>query len=223
MKVGIGITTRNRNTVLSKNLLYFHKYTPDDFKFVIVDDASSTPVSNYTYRFETRQGISKAKNKCLDLLVDCDHVFLFDDDCYPISDEWWKPYIECREPHLMYIFNSFSNGKKLTDSKIIYYDDQIIAYSYPRGCMLYFDMKELGEYVRMNEDFKIWGWEHVNLSDKIFNNNFTICRYMDVRGSSNLIHSMDENLEIKSSVLPNEKMVNFEVNKTLYNKLKYEK
>lgn len=218
--IGIGITTRNRQTILAKNLKFFKRYTPETFKIVIVDDGSDIPFEGADFRFEERQGIAKAKNKCFDLLKGCSHCFLFDDDCYPIADNWFKPYINSREPHLMYIYDRFSDNQILKDSVLIYYDDQILAYTYPRGCMLYFDLDKLGEVARMNEDFKIWGWEHVSLSDKIFNNNFTTYRYMDVRDSKKLIFSMDEHRSVVSSVSNEEKTPNFAHNENLYQQLR---
>lgn len=221
--IGIGITTRNRNNILKRNLSFFYRFMPPNAKLVIVDDASNIPFPDATFRFDTQQGIAKAKNKCFDLLQGCEHIFLFDDDCYPISKEWWIPYIANPEPHLMYIFDRFSNGQRLSDCTIIYYDEYSIGYTHPRGCMLYYDMKVLGAIARMDERFKIWGWEHVNLSDKIFNKHFTTARYLDVRDSERLIHSMDESLEIKSSVGKEERMLHFKDNQTLYNNMKYEK
>lgn len=221
--VGIGITTRNRNNILRRNLKRLMQFMPPNSRLVIVDDASVTHVNEATFRFDTQQGIAKAKNKCFELLDGCQHIFLFDDDCYPISDNWWEPYINNPEPHLMYIFDSFSNGQKLSDCTITYYDEHSIGYTHPRGCMLYFDMDIVGHIARMDERFKIWGWEHVNLSDRIFNNHFTTSRYLDVRHSERLIHSMDEHLEIKSTVSKAERMINFNKNMELYNSLKHEK
>jgi len=223
MKIGVGITTRNRNSILLKNLTYFDKYCPKDFKLIIVDDASTIPFPKATFRFEKQAGIAKAKNKCFELLSDCDHVFLFDDDCYPIHEEWWKPYLDNKEPHLMYIFSQYTNGQRLMDISTLYYDETIIAYSHPRGCMLYYDMRAIKIVGTMNEKFEIWGYEHVNLSDRIFNNGLTTFRYMDVRNSQKLIHSMDESITVVSSVTPEQKIKHLEKNTILYKQLFNEK
>jgi hypothetical protein len=51
---------------------------------VVVDDSDD----------DNRLGIARAKNKCLEQLDDCEHIFLFDDDCYPIKKGWHEIYIE---------------------------------------------------------------------------------------------------------------------------------
>ena len=107
MTIGIGLTTHNRRDVLELSLKHFIAFLPPDSKFVIVDDASEEPYESATFRFEENVGIAKAKNKCLELLEDCEHIFIFDDDCYPIKDGWWAEYVASEEPNLMDILKDF--------------------------------------------------------------------------------------------------------------------
>ena len=80
MTIGIGITTHNRREVLLNSLKSFERFLPDDYKLVVIDDASDVPVSKSEwglydiYRFEKNVGIATAKNKCLELLEDCEHI-----------------------------------------------------------------------------------------------------------------------------------------------------
>ncbi len=101
MKIGIGITTHNRPQVFRHTLRNVLKFAPRGAKVLVVDDASTDTVREATYRFDVNAGIARAKNKCLELLEDCDHIFLFDDDTYPIKKGWEQPYIDSAEPHLM--------------------------------------------------------------------------------------------------------------------------
>src|SRR5690606_10124331 len=82
-RIGVGITTHNRPEIFAKTLAEMRKHLPPGAKLVVVDDASKEPVAEADYRFEENAGIARAKNKCLELLDGCEHIFLFDDDCYP--------------------------------------------------------------------------------------------------------------------------------------------
>src|SRR6187402_2101376 len=117
MRIGIGVTCHNRHEVARNTLSHICRLMPPDAKIVVVDDASTKePPFIPDYRFTTNVGIARAKNKCLELLDGCDHIFLFDDDTFPIADDWWEPYIESPEAHLMYIFEDFADGKQLYDT-----------------------------------------------------------------------------------------------------------
>lgn len=204
--IGIGVTTHNRNSIVSQTLIKIARYTPDA-KIVIVDDASDTPleiVNNIhgflLYRFEENVGIARAKNKCIELLSDCDHIFLFDDDTYPIVENWYVPYIESKEHHLMYLFKDWSNGNPVGDDEIIYQDNDVVAHSHARGCMLYADRTVIDTVGGMDTRYGKAMNEHLDWSNRIYNAGLTSFRNMDVIGSKNLIYSMDEHQEIASSI-----------------------
>lgn len=192
--VGIGITTRNRKQCLEQCLKHCREYTPGAV-IVVVDDASDDPVEGADFRFEDNVGIATAKNKCIELLVDagCQHLFLFDDDCWPIKEGWTEPYVASPEPHLMYVFVEFA-GKPglLNDTKVLYADDTHTAYSHPRGCMLYVDARVLEVVGGMDSSFDRWGYEHGDWSNRIHAAGLTTFRYADVTGSADLIYSSDE-------------------------------
>lgn len=197
--IGIGITEHNRPDVLRECLANLKKYMPKDAKLVIVDDASTIPLPEATYRFEKNVGVARAKNKCFELLQDCEHIFLFDSDCWPKDKDWWKPYVEGREPHYSYIFQHFIN-QRLNDCEVLYECSDYTAYSHPRGCMLYFDSVCMDAIGGMDTNYKRWGYEHVDISNRIYNVGLTAWRYMDVPNSNQLIHSQDEHQAVNSTV-----------------------
>ncbi|MEO3781268.1 galactosyltransferase-related protein [Micromonospora sp. B11E3] len=199
--VGIGITTHNRGPVFRTALEAIRKYAPSGAAIVVVDDASDEPVEEATFRFDSNVGIARAKNKCLELLVErgCTHLFLFDDDCWPVADGWERPYIDSPEPHLMYIFTDTPRGR-LTDSTEIYRDAQLRAYTHPRGCMLYLERRVLDRVGGYDTRYGRWGYEHVDLSNRIYNAGLTSFRFADVVGSGELIFSCDERTKVGSSV-----------------------
>lgn len=202
-KIGIALTEHNRYELFKKSYEETKKLVPDNSVLVVVDDASAKPVPEATYRFKKNVGISVAKNKCLELLYleGCEHIFLFDSDIYPIKEEWWKPYVENKEPHLMYIFQNFSNGGSPGDTKVVYENDEIKAYDHPRGCMLYLHRSVLDKVGGMDPVFVKWGFEHGNLSDRIFMAGLTSFRYMDIPNSKGLFYSHDEQTGNKNSTV----------------------
>lgn len=229
MKIGIGITTHNRNDILLRSFDHICRYAPKGAKIAVVDDASVVPVSLSLYentmafadhvpiyRFNDNVGIAAAKNKCFELLDDCDHIFLFDDDFYPVAPGWWKPYVQSPEPHLMYIFQDFPKGPKLHDTIKIYEDEKIVSYSHPRGCMMYFHRSCLELVGGMDTVYGKWGYEHPNLSDRIYNNGLTRFRYMDVPDSGKLFYSGDEHRTVKSTVWGKDRVAQIERNKRIY-------
>ena len=93
-RLGIAVSTRNRRAIYSETIRNIREKCKD-FEIVVVDDASSSPVEDATFRFKKRAGIAQCKNKCLRLLLDrdCTDLFLFDDDIYPLTEDWYLPYV----------------------------------------------------------------------------------------------------------------------------------
>lgn len=200
LKIGIGITEHNRYDMFKKTYDEIKRLMPVGSELVVIDDASIKPFPESTFRFNENVGIAKAKNKCLELLYlkGCEHIFLFDSDCYPIVEDWYVPYIESSEPHLMYIFEDFKRGG-LSDTKLVYKDSDKVAYNHPRGCMLYFHRSCLDKVGGMYDGFGKWGYEHPDLSNRIYNAGLTSFRFQDVVNSSGLFYSDDEENSNKNS------------------------
>lgn len=197
-RIGVGITTHNRPDAFQKTFLEIKRRTPGA-KIVVVDDASDIPVQEADFRFNENVGIARAKNKCLELLDDCEHIFLFDDDIYPIVDEWWKPYVESPEPHLMWMFDKPINDPGGSQIVEIFRDSKHVSYHVTRGAMLYVHRSVLDVVGGMDPAFGKWGWEHVSWSDRIHSAGLTTWRYTDVVGSDKLMHSMDHHCEVKGT------------------------
>lgn len=214
-KIGIGITTHNRPEVFAKTYSEIQKYSPD-CKIVVVDDASVVPAKGATFRFDTNVGIARAKNKCFELLDDCDHIFLFDDDIFPITHDWFLPYILSPEPHLMYIFEDFKKQPSLNDNMVVYKGADLVAYHHPRGCMCYFKHVCLEKVGGMSPQFGRWGWEHPDLSNRIFNAGLTSFRYADVPNSDQLFYCGDENQTVVTTVGGNERQKWINRNHSIY-------
>jgi glycosyltransferase involved in cell wall biosynthesis len=96
------------------------KHLPAGALVVVIDDgskpAAEVPDGVQLIRHETSLGIVASKNASLSALMDagCEHLFLWDDDAWPIADNWHLPYIESPEPHLAYQFLDLAGPKRLT-------------------------------------------------------------------------------------------------------------
>lgn len=243
-KIGIGITTHNRHQIFAKTLKELYAHTDlwgydkllneGDVKWAFVDDASALQYMDHElinsefpkgtmryHRFDENVGIARAKNKCIELLDDCDHIFLFDDDIYPIVDNWWRPYIESGEPHLMYIFKDFATARRLDDTIELWRNDKIVAYSHARGPMLYIRRDVLDKVGGMNQIFGRWGYEHPEYSNRIFNAGLSSYRYADVIDSHKLFYSHDEHETVVTNVKGTERLAAIARNKELYNQRLY--
>jgi len=197
--VGVGITTHNRRETAEESIRLIRERTPGA-KVVVVDDGSDVPYPGADYRFAEPVGIARAKNKCLELLEGSEHIFLFDDDCYPLKQGWERPYIESPEPHLMTVFKDLSGRRKLKDVALVYEDSRHRAWTRPRGMMLYVHRSAIDAVGGMDTVFGRWGFEHGDWSNRIYNAGLTTHRYADVVGSDELIYSMDQHLEVERSL-----------------------
>lgn len=224
-RIGIAISTYNRYETFKKTYSEIQRFAPPNSIIVVIDDASDKPVPEATFRFEKNVGIARVKNKCFELLYNegCEHFFLFDDDCYPLREDWYKPYVESREPHLNYIFAGYKaqGAAKRDDMMVLYRDSSIVAYSHVRGCMCYYKRICLDKVGGMDTIFGKWGYEHPSLSDRIYNAGLTSFRYMDVPNSYDLIYSRDEHTNNEgSTVVGAERRKWIERNTRLYDERK---
>jgi glycosyltransferase involved in cell wall biosynthesis len=194
--IGIGITTRNRREVARDTIGKIKALAPKGSKIVIVDDASDIPYPNADYRFLFQSGIAKAKNKCFELLKDCDYIFLFDDDCYPIRKDWADKYIQSGLQHATYNFEWRNDGMRIIEQ----IGDNIFSWSSPRGSMLFITKEALNKAGGMDEGLAIWGYEHPDLSRRIWLMKLTPCPFPDIRGSQELFYSYDKEYKIASTI-----------------------
>lgn len=205
-RIGIAITTHNRAEVLKRALEHHMKYLPADTLVVIIDDGSKpaaiVPDSVQLLRHETSLGIVASKNASLSALMDagCEHIFLWDDDAWPIADNWHQPYIESPEPHLAYQFKDLAGPKKLNDMAELYRDDQHVAYTGQRGVMLYYHRSAIEKVGGFDRVYGRGMYEHPDLALRIYNAGLSTWAFADVVGSEKLIHSMDEHEEGTRSI-----------------------
>lgn len=203
---GVAITTHNRPNQLAKSLTEWRRHTPAGSPILVVDDASSPPVDS-DYRFESNVGVAQAKNKCLELLMKAgvEHLFLADDDCYPLKTGWWKPYLRSAEPHLFAVFATPTN--KSSRIEVVYRDSQHVAYHATRGYFLYIARSVVDRVGGFDQRF-CNAFEHVEFSNRVHAAGLTTWPYQDVIGSDELIFCEDSKPGNKSAIREAERPTN---------------
>lgn len=206
VRIGIAITTHNRHEVLKRAIEQHVKHLPSGALVVVIDDGSSpaaiVPDGVKLVRHKQSRGIVASKNASLTALVDagCEHLFLWDDDAWPIADNWHLPYIESPEPHLAYQFLDLAGPRKINDMTVLYRDDKHIAYTGQRGVMLYYHRSAIDKVGGFDPVYGRGMYEHPDLALRIHNAGLSTWAFADVVGSENLIHSMDEYEEVARSI-----------------------
>lgn len=185
--ISIAITTRNRPNEFAFVLSKIREHTKCEYQLIVVDDCSDFPYCDADYRFEERAGIPAAKNKCIELSKH-NHIFLFDDDTYPISDNWYEPYIKSGKEHLCYTFLQFYKV-----------EGDFTYHHLGNGCMMYITRKCIETIGGFDWRFGLGKYEHVNFSRRIHNAGLTEVIFMDVVRSDKLLYCMDQKQEVKRS------------------------
>jgi len=204
--IGIAITTHNRPEVFKRAMEQHMKHLPSGALVVVIDDgsipAAVVPDNVKQVRHGQSRGIVASKNDSLDALMNagCEHLFLWDDDAWPISDNWHLPYIESPEPHLAYQFLDLAGRNKLRDMAVLHQDDKHIAYTGQRGVMLYYHRSAIEKVGGFDPVYGRGMYEHPDLALRIYNAGLSTWAFADVVGSEKLIHSMDEHEEGTRSI-----------------------
>lgn len=149
MKIGIGVTTtskRPHHKAYWENIALFTSLC-QGMKVKIVSDID---------------GIAKAKNECIKALTDCDYVFLFDDDCFPIQEGWAQLFIDAHKSTGCHHFSYLHNYLHIRKSRQI--TDDVSEYSNSAGCMLFITKDVIDRVGAFNENFGVYGYEHVEYS-----------------------------------------------------------
>lgn len=178
-RIGIAITTHNRPDVLKRTLAQHHQFLPSGALVVVIDDGSKpaavVPDGVQLLRNETSLGIVASKNRSLEALVDagCEHLFLWDDDAWPVADNWHLPYIESPESHLAYQFLDLAGPRKINDMTVLHQDDKHIAYTGQRGVMLYYHRSAIEKVGGFDPVYGRGMYEHPDLALRIYNAGLT--------------------------------------------------
>ena len=188
--VGAAITTRNRSKVLEIGLAHFKEFSKKLDRLVVVDDCSDEeervivrrlledfPIPVVYRESEVRLGISKAKNACLAAMQDLDHVFLFDDDAWPVQEdweEWWvQSSLESGIHHTMWMAdcdkypNANLDGLRAVVRPAQEIGEKLVAYTNCLGLLMYCSRHCLNLVGGFDPDFpNVYGYEHAQFSHR---------------------------------------------------------
>lgn len=120
-----------------------------------------------------RHGVAWNKNRgILDLMnADVQHLFLADDDVYPLHRGSWEAYVQDPEPHLMLCW-----GKH----RLLWRDQGYAEYKWPRGPLLYAHRSVVEAVGGMRTEFGAGGHEHVEWSRRIHQAGLTSRMFADL-------------------------------------------
>lgn len=177
-KWAVAITTYNRPDVLEFTLSQFDKFGGD---IIVIDDHSKGGCSKRCIRNDERLGIAKSKNKCIKLLKDYDKIFLFDDDCFPIKDKWWEIYQG--EHHYVHASYPTAHIRK--------YDGRNAWWTGAMGCAMMIDQTVLKTVGGMDNQFGLYGYEHVEYTMRIYRNGLIPYPWLTPKNVEDYIWAMD--------------------------------
>lgn len=198
-RVGVAISTHRRPEVLARALQGWAKAMPD--QLIVVHDVNG-------------DGVAATKNRGLELLMadaGCEHLFLCDDDVWPVSDRWHE-YVQAPALHLMHCWGS---------SRFLAYDDGYSVWSWPRGVVLYVHRDVVETVGGMRPEFGRWGGEHVDWSRRIHAAGFTAHPFADLAAAKHGIwHCEDYTRSTPSTVSAQERHASSDRRKRLYKRFR---
>ena len=194
--IGVGVTTYNGTARLLKFLEHLTKNSTYEYKLHMAQDTD-----------KDRRGVAFRKNECLRALKHCDHVFLFDDDCFPIKEGWEDFFINSKQEHLLYLDRQHNERGISMDGSLQYFTDC-------GGVFMYMTKKVVERVGAFDERFDTWGFEHVNYSIRILGGHGT---YPHLVGTRRYLYSEDySNPNHTSSITKEEKSLLFKKNLPIF-------
>lgn len=186
MKIGIGITSYKRPEHLRLCLSQLHEYLSFHETVIYVAEDKDTD----------RKGVAYRKNECLSYLKDCDYIFLFDDDCFPIKKGWEQYFIDMsnitREKHFLYLKETPSikriGAQGMYQDGVMY---NLVKYDNCGGCFMFLTNQVIREVGGFCKDYGIYGFEHAGYTQRIFKAGLITYPYLCPEFASRYIYSLD--------------------------------
>lgn len=178
-KALIAITAYNRSDTLQRSLKQHELYSQGIDIFIHYDD------------FDNRIGIPASKNACIREFMSGDytHLFLFDDDTYPIKSGWEEEYINSGLEHACYTF--YPVRKRHGN-----YNEFRLA----NGCMMMVTRECIETVGGFDTDFGMGKYEHKEFSERVHARGLTPCKFLDIHNSSEYIYCLDQDKHHKRSM-----------------------
>jgi hypothetical protein len=197
MTIGIGITTTpNREAIFKETLKCIKKYTK---------------VANlYIHNDTNYNGVAYAKNMCMYHLRRCSYVFLFDDDCYPIDENWLDYVIDCfdytGENHFLFL------NDKLHQPLERYNHIGITEYKECGGVFMAYTKQVINTIGYMDSEYSGWGFEHAGWSNRVYKAGLNSAAYLMPEKLPTMLRALDYTGKVTSSISDVAKQKGFQNN-----------
>jgi hypothetical protein len=192
MVIGVGVSTYNRPKTLKLWLKQFLKHTQN------LPDHIEVAYHIQNFYPNKHSGIAAVKNECLrELLKEkCDYYFLFDDDCFPINDLWYAPFIEAHlrtgQHHFLWLKDDSAIYPPSVGRKLLKEENGVTVFRNAQGCCMFMTRNVIDEVGGYDEKFGLYGSEHENYSLRAFKMGYnTFGPYLSTPGIEEYIHSLD--------------------------------
>jgi hypothetical protein len=189
--IGIGYTTYKRDDLLQECLDNLRLNTTSDYKLHIARDTD-----------EDRRGIALRKNECLHHLQDCDYIFLFDDDCYPIKKGWEvfiiEAHLESGEQHFAYLKNSIHTAKNY----YFFGNKNTMSFVTCGGVFLSITKECLKKVGGFWDEYELYGFEHYGYSFRAFQAKMNSDLFMSIEGLEEYLFAYDYEDKNFQSTIP---------------------
>ena len=187
MKIGIGVTTYKR-------VKHFELFSEQVEKYTSKDSGITYAVALDT--LGERKGIAYRKNECLRALKDCDYIFLFDDDCFPIKEGWANFFINAHKAsgqhHFLYLKETPTIKKISNWTNFVKNETYINIYNNCGGAFMFLTKEAIEKVGAFDERFGLYGFEHAQYSDRIHLAGLTpMGKYLSPAGAGEYIYAMD--------------------------------
>jgi hypothetical protein len=194
-RIGIGVTTTpNRSEYIDTWRKNFEKVKPTSYHLHIHEDVSY-------------KGVAYSKNQNLKTLADCDYIFLFDDDCYPIKEGWAEYFINSNEHHLLFLNHNH---------KVLACTGNVEHYNDCGGVFMFITSEVLNKVGYINSAYGRYGFEHAGYSNRIYKAGLTRSPYQQLVNTKEYLYAMDYNIEHKSSIPEYKKAKLIEENRKVF-------
>lgn len=148
-RYGVGVITVGRRPI--------HDYLlPDDCTFVVVEDTE-------------RNGVAWARNQCLRQLDHCEHIFLFDDDCWPVMRGWaeyWSEQCDMHKVRYSALPEAFKSG--FVRGATVCFGAELAAWEGGIGAAIYQHRSALDVIGGYNEALQGYGLEDAGRADRAY-------------------------------------------------------
>lgn len=173
--IGVGVTTYKREAHIKLFVSQMKKFLPPNCLFKIISDREG-------------KGVAWAKNEALRKLKNCDYIFLFDDDCFPIKGGWAEFFIkkhkETGQDHFLYLKET-STIRKVNEVNGLYYFNNC------GGCFMFLTKEVIEKVGGFNPEYSRYGYEHAGYSKRVYEAGLTTYPYICPKGAEEFITSFD--------------------------------